>query len=447
MASSAPMTYEYLAVMPNAPGGLEDTSLLSPSSNSSDFTLKWLKLQYPVGGPTSTSEVTITEVTEPLPELGNWYNLNIGKGAQLSAKILGDSLYMYAYRGAGTSTGGGCCADTIRVFSKTGAATSRDVDLVAPLKKAAPNGTLSFPPAPTGSYVAATHTFDVSLIDGKPHALCMIQYTESALSNAPTDAIAAINLVDGTLRPTADGDLYFNILQKAGTTEDGVDASRFKVQFQKSYTEQQWHGNGMNRFTTKAGVTILAFTHRFQAEAVLLKDPWTYTQANGGGKILQRFGCPTQYASGKATSTRRAFGVDTKNGPSSSGVHNVYYQVKANGTETVSMFANGVGSDSYSHVFEFEVKLADEEKPASTDDVFRTGYTTAPFTFTAQSQGGARALGDGVWIGASGGANFGYQIVDKQGKTMSYKYSDAQLYDPFCRVAPASFAENAEVVV
>merc|ERR1719197_955539 len=157
------------------------------------------------------------------------------------------------------------------------------------------------------------------MIDGKPHALCMVQYSEAKLSNAYTDAIAAINLVDGTLKPTADGDLFFNILEKAGTTEDGVDASRFKVQFQKTYTDQQWHGNGVNRFTTKAGVTILAFTHRFQAEAVLLKDPFTYSQANGGGKIMQRFGCPTQYASGQATNTRRAFGVDTKNGPSSSG--------------------------------------------------------------------------------------------------------------------------------
>jgi len=247
-----------------------------------------------------------------------------------------------------------------------------------------------------------------------------------------------VNMNDGTLRPTADGDAFFNILEKAGTTEDTEDASRFKIQFQKTYTDEQWHGNGMNRFTTKSGVTILAFTHRFAAEAVLLKDPWTYKAANGGGKILQRFGCPTQYANGAATNKRRAFGVDTTNGPSKAGVHNVFYQVKANGTETVSMFANGVGSDSYSHVFEFEVKLADEAQKATSDDVFTTAWSTAAFTFSSQSQGGARALGNGVWIGASGGAQFGYQIVDKDAKTQSYSYTDAQLYDPFCRVVASS---------
>merc|ERR1712194_363755 len=217
-----------------------------------------------------------------------------------------------------------------------------------------------------------------------------------------TDAIAVVNMNDGTLRPTADGDAFFNILEKAGTTEDTEDASRFKIQFQKTYTDEQWHGNGMNRFTTKSGVTILAFTHRFAAEAVLFKDPWTYKAANGGGKILQRFGCPTLYA-------------------------------------------NGVGSDSYSHVFEFEVKLADEAQKATSDDVFTTAWSTAAFTFSSQSQGGARALGNGVWIGASGGAQFGYQIVDKDAKTQSYSYTDAQLYDPFCRVV-ASAGDSMLVV-
>merc|ERR1711924_353287 len=279
-------------------------------------------------------------------------------------------------------------------------------------------------------------------IDGVPHAFCMVQYSETKLGNAYTDALAVINLVTGKIKPTVDGDLFFNILEKAGTTEDSAAASLFKVQFQKTYSDQQWHGNGVNRFTTKSGVTVLAFTHRFASEAVLLKDPWTYAEAKGGGKILQRFGCPQQYANGQATGKQRAFGIDTTHGPSRAGVHNVFYQVKANGTETVSMFANGVGSDSFSHVFEFEVKLVDEQSGATGDDVFNTAWSTAPFTFTSQSQGGARALGNGVWIGASGGADFGYQIVDKEGKTFSYKYTDSQLYDPFCRVVASSGEES-----
>jgi len=428
LAHGASSATEYLAVMPNAAG---------PAAGS-DFKLQWLKLDYPVGGPSSTSDVSMKLLTETVPELGSWYNLDIGEGAMLSAKVLGDSLYMYANRGV-APTGGGCCADTIRVYSKSDG-SSKEIDLEAPLQKAIPNGTLSFPPSPSpsGYFVHATHTFDISSIDGVPHAFVMVQYSETALGNAHTDAIAVVNMNDGTLRPTADGDAFFNILEKAGTTEDTEDASRFKIQFQKTYTDEQWHGNGMNRFTTKSGVTILAFTHRFAAEAVLLKDPWTYKAANGGGKILQRFGCPTQYANGAATQNRRAFGVDTTNGPSKAGVHNVFYQVKANGTETVSMFANGVGSDSYSHVFEFEVNLADEAQKATSDDVFTTAWSTAAFTFSSQSQGGARALGNGVWIGASGGAQFGYQIVDKDAKTQSYSYTDAQLYDPFCRVVASS---------
>jgi len=413
-----------------------------------NYTLDWLKLEYPIGGPSATSQVSMTKLIESVPELGNWYNLDIGSGAMLSAKILGDNMYMYANRGVAPK-GGGCCADTIRVYPKSGSnggnPFSTEIDLEVPIQQAIPNGTLGFPPSPTGYWAHATHTFDVSMIDGVPHAFCMVQYSETKLGNAHTDAIAVINLVDGTLKPTVDGDPFFNILEKAGTTDDSEDASLFKVQFQKTYSDEQWHGNGMNRFTTKAGVTILAFTHRFAAEAVLLKDPWTYTQANGGGKILQRFGCPTQYTNGQASSKRRAFGVDTTNGPSKAGVHNVYYQVKANGTETVSMFANGVGSDSYSHVFEFEVKLVDEQSQATSDDVFKTAYSTAPFTFTSQSQGGARALGNGVWIGASGGANFGYQIVDKEGKTLSYSYTESQLYDPFVRVV-ASSSENVLMV-
>lgn len=430
LAQSASSTSEFLAVLPNAGGP-------TPGGN---LTLQWLKLEYPAGGPTSTADVSMSLLKKAVPELGDWYDLNIGTGAMLSAKILDDNMYMYANRGV-APVGGGCCADTIRVYPKSGG-SSRDVDLEAPLQKAIPNGTLSFPPspAPSGYWAHATHTFDVSTIDGKPHAFLMVQYSESALGNAHTDAIAVVNLIDGTLRPTADGDLFFNILEKAGTTEDSAEASRFKVQFQKTVTGEQWHGNGMNRFTTKSGVTIVAFTHRFAAEAVLLKDPWTYTAANGGGKILQRFGCPTLYANGSPTKTRRAFGVDTTNGPSNAGVHNVFYQVKANGTETVSMFANGVGSDSYSHVFEFEVNLADEQQKATTDDVFNTAWSTAAFTFSSQSQGGARALGNGVWIGASGGAQLGYEIVDKEGKTQSYSYTDAPLYDPFTRVIASSTA-------
>ena len=48
-------------------------------------------------------------------------------------------------------------------------------------------------------------------------------------------------------------------------------------------------------------MTLLAFTHRMMAEAVVFKDPWTYKSTNGGGTILQRFGTPKKWDSGITT--------------------------------------------------------------------------------------------------------------------------------------------------
>ena len=46
---------------------------------------------------------------------------------------------------------------------------------------------------------------------------------------------------------------------------------------------EQWHANGVQRWTTAAGRDVLAFTHRSYNEAVILSDPWT---VKDGGKIL-----------------------------------------------------------------------------------------------------------------------------------------------------------------
>eukprot|EP00973_Karenia_brevis_P092592 12413133-Karenia_brevis.AAC.1 len=50
----------------------------------------------------------------------------------------------------------------------------------------------------------ATHTMDVSLIDGIPHVFCLVEYAEPRIDNSISDVILAINLVDGTVKPTVD---------------------------------------------------------------------------------------------------------------------------------------------------------------------------------------------------------------------------------------------------
>eukprot|EP00973_Karenia_brevis_P056437 7849956-Karenia_brevis.AAC.1 len=50
----------------------------------------------------------------------------------------------------------------------------------------------------------ATHTMEVSLIDGIPHAFCLVEYAETRIDNFIANAIIAINLVDGTVKPTVD---------------------------------------------------------------------------------------------------------------------------------------------------------------------------------------------------------------------------------------------------
>eukprot|EP00973_Karenia_brevis_P062144 8643355-Karenia_brevis.AAC.1 len=73
-----------------------------------------------------------------------------------------------------------------------------------------------------------------------------------------------------------------------------------------------------------------------------------------------------QYKNGKVSGKRRAFGIDPADGPIA--LHNVFYHVKADGTEAVSVFANWVGSDSYSHAFDFDLKIVDEQQKAAADD-------------------------------------------------------------------------------
>jgi hypothetical protein len=419
-AVDAANAVEYVAFVPNGGG---------PQAQSNPK-ITWTKLEYPEGGPSETSEVTTSTVTSAVPELGSWYDLSMGsdvKGAMLTAKVYGDNMYAYVNTGSVPSEGG-CCADTIRVYPRT-QSNSQDIDLESVVQETFPGS----------SFAHASHTFDITEFDGKPYALCMIQYEESSL-NSKADAIIAVSLQDGSLRQTALGDKYFSMFEHAGTTSTADDDTRFKVQHGKGFNNEEWHGNGVLRFETLAGVTVLAYTARFANEAVLIKDPFTYSAAEGGGEIVQRFGTFRTSRSQKY----RTFGLDDSKGVDITGVHNLWYQ-RYGERETLTMFANSVSSDSKSHVFEFDIKLTSESEADKSDAAFATDYTDVAFTYLAQAQGGARPLGDGVWMGAAGVGQFsGFEIVDKSGNSKKISGS-GMYYDPFVRVVATSGSEVVAV--
>jgi len=249
-----------------------------------------------------------------------------------------------------------------------------------------------------------------------------------------------INVADGSLVPTAGGEKSFNVYKAAGTMSAKASESRFKIQYSKG-GGMQWHANGIQRFTTKSGTVVLGFTHRTDAEAVLFKDPYTYAD---GGKILQRFGTPA------GGSGNRYFGLKSSEQPFTTGVHNVFYtrsSASLGGAESISLFVNSEANatnaafppgGALAQAYEFAIALKDEGASGDPGDdtVFATKYVRAPCTFYAQNKGGARAIGNGVFIVASGADSAGLQVTDVSGKTKSHGYSggSVHLYDPFVRV-------------
>lgn len=178
------------------------------------------------------------------------------------------------------------------------------------------------------------------------------------------------------------------------------------------------------------------------AEAVLFQDPWAYTRKDGGGQILQRFGTPTLLASDpeESSSSYRYFGLDSNASAFVSGVHNVFYRAKSlalDGSESISLFVNS--QDGKSAAYEFALKLVEEGSKDDTGDdkTFRTDYVSASCTFTAPAQGGARAIGNGVFAVMSGADHTGLEINDIYGgesTSKAYPGGLANLYDPFISI-------------
>ena len=95
--------------------------------------------------------------------------------------------------------------------------------------------------------------------------------------------------------------------------------------------------------------------------------------------------------------------------------------------------------------YEFAINLRDEDDAALPDDdtVFQTNYTSAVLSYEAQAQGGARAIGNGVFVTMAGVGTTGLEVADISGKTKDHAYSlggSPPLYDPFIAVKAGAAA-------
>ena len=249
---------------------------------------------------------------------------------------------------------------------------------------------------------------------------------------------------------TADGDSYFSFYEKVGTISTSSTDSIFKIQHYTPSSRrklqgppgpsdsgtEEWHGNGIDLFTTVDGTAMMAITHRQMGEAVLMSDPY---RVEGGGEILQRFGNPKIYNANGKSSSSHVFGMSDVSSASWNGVHNVFYSVSNAGRESITIFCNDNGSGN-SALYEFDLNLTSEsdlEASAIDDSVFDTTYRYIEMPFSTGSQGGARPIGAGdiegghVYVVASGGASQGIYVISEDGEYQQFNPSSVSVYDPF----------------
>lgn len=426
-------TIEYVAMVPNRQG----------PSHPLAFDVEWIELRYPDREDISLKQVTMRQLgsNEGDDVLANWVkNASLRpSGAMLTGRRHEDRLFVFLRMNASTLDMGGCCADTMRIFPRWGSGY-KDIDLVQPVSHAFESARVDF-------VWGVSHSFAIGHLDHELHALCPVLYREPALSNVLVDGIVAVSLETGRLRFTAEGHRMFSIFEHLGTLKTARASSVWKVQFADQYRldGQQWHINALERFTALDGTVVLAVCQRMDVEVLLIKCPFTYTFAQGGGSILQRFGSPPIIGGNKQVVGHHNFGlrgVDywiLKPGHprlhirAKGGVHNVYHKRYSDARETLTVFVNQVSmTDNVSGVYEFDVHLIHAQN-TSKDEVFNTSYKKVDLDFTAMAQGGARPIKNDIWIVASGLAGVGYEVVDKNGNRLLHNYTKGNtlLYDPF----------------
>ena len=93
------------------------------------------------------------------------------------------------------------------------------------------------------------------------------------------------------------------------------------------------------------------------------------------------------------------------------------------------------------HTPDFPGSLTSAKVDTGDDTVFNVDYVFAKCTFQAMAQGGARTIGNGVFLVMSGADATGLEVADTAGNTKSEAYAlggAAPLYDPFIRVMATS---------
>lgn len=343
-------------------------------------------------------------------------------------------------------------------------------------------------------YFQAHHTLTITtLASGQRVALVTVAYHDPTFSNYTlTDSIAAVDLKTFELVPTADGEMVFKMLGSIAVYGD-TGKSAYKLQLQGcdlneagqrdceansrnggfddvSSTNAALHMNGIDRFVGPDGTAYLALTFQRSYEAVVITCPWTYTThyqrgriraSVGGGivhgsSIVQRFGTPNYWNEANYngsvpfyTAPKRFFGFPKDSHIFSEGIHNVFYTPASptptlRGKPTLTILANydAVHPDpEKSFLFEFEFRPVPEGSSRDTGDdtVFDTSYVNLRMPFHASMNGGARPIGNGVYVAAAGDdPDASFCVVDlKNGSVCSKPYWDTDfiaVYDPFIRV-------------
>ncbi|KAH8068553.1 hypothetical protein JL721_6699 [Aureococcus anophagefferens] len=337
--------------------------------------------------------------------------------------------------------GGGCCADTLRVYEKD--ASAKDLDLDALLAE-------TF--GASVAWVHATHTFDAFLEENKAVVLLQVQYSDADIGGAKVNAIVKVDVAAGTAVDTKDGDAYWSIESKLGAETYDYNSTVYKMQYvNESFgaDSEEWHGNGILKFDDAAGTTLLALTHRFYEEAFVVRTldlrrrrrrrrhpPAVRHVALRVGRRQRRRAdlSPLRAARARArVDGRRAQRLVRRLEDDAGGLR---------GKESITMFINSIDGRAGSFVFEFELKLAPQEDATAVSDAVFGGvaFAYAECHFKAQAMA-ARARRRRHLVASGGGSGAVFQVIDTANSTNSKMVtypgdsgSDTNLYDPYTRI-------------
>lgn len=421
---------EYLALIPNGQG---------PMKENGPYTIRWIKVSYPEESNFKAGDVSMRhlDLDEGRELVGGWRGLDLGaSGAMLTGRHHKRNLYVFINTGR-APVARGCCADSIRVFPSDGR-EHRDIVIVDIVRKAVNS-------IRGAHFEGISHAFHFCEVDGITLVLMPILFQDDSLDGVTIDGIIALNIERLTVHPTADGSPMFIPWRSVGTLNTSAAGTIFNIQYKKSGPSvfQQWHGNCIQTYKTSDGTNLLGVAFRMDVDAVLFKNPYLHTAADGGGMIMQRFGSPKIYNADLDIAGNHNFGIrladslpilpgdGTVRRKAYGGVHNLYFHKHADGRETVTVFVNQFHGHNQSGLFEFDIRLVQNHSLRPTDAVFATNYTFVPLPFVSLAQGGARPIGEGVYIASSGLADKGIVVVDTFGSVTKYDYSYKLLYDPF----------------